>query len=126
MGLTKKSYLALIEIPVTITNPKKLKGGKIEHIQEKCLFKLRRETNADTNGLAMASAVGAKVPFDLLFVRFCHLLAEPPVGFDDFPTDDRPMEERAREYFAEPEYLIIVRLVMAFYNRILFPAELFQ
>jgi nitrogenase molybdenum-iron protein alpha/beta subunit len=44
--------------------------------------------------------------------------------FDDFPTDDRPLSERAFEYFGHEGLQNIVRCVMEQYHASLMPLEL--
>lgn len=124
MGLTRDFFSQPIVIPCTILNSQLLEG-ELSQVQEKLFFKLRRETNSDSAAAAMASIIGLNGSPELRFTRFCNLLAEPPMGFEDFPMDDKPLSERASEYFAGAEFEPIVRAVMIFYDRALYPAELF-
>lgn len=93
------------------------------------MFTFRREKLSDTESLTMAqvvaSAFGIDVTPELLFKRFCFLLAEVPVGFSDFPTDEsRSLEERAKEYFGHDCFETMIRAVMLQYGSKLIPKEL--
>lgn len=125
-----RSFFTTIEIPCTLENAQEA-GGVWSNIEAKLLFRFRREKLSDSESLTMsqvvASALGIDVTQELLFNRFCFLLSEIPVGFNDFPTDESiPLEERAREYFGHDCFELMIRAVMLQYGNRLIPKELFK
>lgn len=124
MAINRDFFSKPIVIPCTVLNSELLEG-QLSQVQEKLYFTLRREKSADSTGSSIVALVEGQSLEAIRFTRFCNLLTQPPVGFDDFPTDARHISERAKEYFASDDFEPIIRAVMIFYDRALYPLELF-
>ena len=128
MGLTRDYFVKPIPISCTIQERVE-KDGAVELVDHNVLFHLRRESDAQANGASVATALFEKLQNDganILFERFCQHLAIEPKGFDDFPTDERPLQDRAREYFEPYGFQELIVYVMGVYNRAQAPVELFR
>lgn len=94
---TKNSYSPNVSIGVTLptrpgdeyvfTFPKRLPQTALD--AEEAFVGLDKEERADAFRLGLVRTVAA-------------MLVTEPQGFGDFPVDERPLAERALEYFADP------------------------
>lgn len=101
-----------------------LKDEDGQRKQIKCIFTFRRRYNSEAKAESGAAVIAEASLSNV--DRLAKLLIEPPTGFDDFPMDDRPLEERVRDYFNDPDMQSFVTYAMeGFYLRAL-PAELFR
>lgn len=86
------------------------------------VFTLNRETVRQQNGISVAASLFSDADN---YERFCNLLAIEPEGVDDFPRDERPLKERAREYFAEG-YRDLIQYVIMEVEKASKPLQLFR
>jgi hypothetical protein len=64
---------------------------------------------------------------DVFFLhKLAILLDEEPHGFVDFPKDDRPLEERAFEYFKTDGMAQMVYTVVGLYDLFRTPIQLLE
>lgn len=126
MGLTKEYFLTPVRVPYTLR--RYLDGGGQPRAENHTLwFEIRRESQDEADDLAKATMLGDRPKSALEVERFCRLLASAPVGLEDFPQgEDAPLEERALQYFSDPCFAAMVRTVLNFYERAVYPSELFR
>jgi hypothetical protein len=84
-------------------------------------FPMRRQTSGEADQDRTALSAGQLTDLD----RFCKLLVGEPVGFDDFPQDERPLAERAREYFSDGELSYFVSDALTAYGEVVSPRAFF-
>lgn len=121
-GLTKASFNKPIPVQCTMRE-RTIVDGRVEVVEKVAIFSLNREAQAEKNSVVVAAAL-----FDDAsnFERFVKQLASEPMGFDDFPNDERPLEERAREYFSDGNYKDLIKFVVMEFDRAQHPVELFR
>ena len=125
MGLTKAFFSAPVIVPVTFRVTVE-SDGKIETRDFQVVLRMKRETAGQVNALSrVASLFDDGDNLD----RFCRQLATEPDGIDDFPKapeDERPLEIRAREYFAGDAYTALVQYVVMEVEKAQKPLEFFR
>lgn len=127
MGITKSLFTGHIVLPCTIREQVAGEGGAdVQTIDHPGRFTLRRQTQKEADELAAQNLTANESADTLRLKRLALLLIEPPEGFDDFPTDDRPLGDRVMEYFTGDEMAGVVRTVLLQYDRALYPVELFR
>lgn len=118
-------------LPIGCTTRKQTVNEKneIEYEDVKIIFYLNRETVAQMNGQSIFVAMiqkQAEEGYPIVFERFCQQMGAEPVGFEDFPKDERPLVERAREYFAPEGFTDLILWAMEEFRRIQNPSDLFR
>jgi hypothetical protein len=127
MGFTKKN---LGIIPVTLTYQVfDAETGELTGTNE-CKFKFRRRTNEEAK-LDVRDETLDEAVTESVLKRFSKLLIEEPIGFDDFPDGESQMtgkslEERAYDYFKDPEMFVFADHAMTIWWRRVAPPELFR
>lgn len=125
MGLTKNFFTAPVILPITFRANVETKNG-IETVDYPVVLRVNRESVGQRNGIEVAASL---LNDSDNLERFCKLLASDPEGIDDFPKapeDDRPLEIRAREYFAGPVYTELINYVVLEVERAQKPVEFFR
>ncbi|MGA9768400.1 MAG: hypothetical protein WBV94_05120 [Blastocatellia bacterium] len=84
-------------------------------------FPMRRQSNGEADQDKAAQSASQLSEID----RFCKLLADEPEGFDDFPKDERPISERAKEYFSDDDLSYFVADALAAYGEVVSPRAFF-
>lgn len=84
-------------------------------------FPMRRQSSGEADHDKAALSAGQMTDID----RFSKLLVSEPVGFDDFPADERPIAERAKEYFSDEEISYFVTDALAAYGEVISPRAFF-
>lgn len=122
MGLTRDFFTSPILVPVTLRRTVEKEGG-FETVDYQVIFKMNRESVADKNNLAISASL-----FDSQnnLARFCKQLDTEPKGIEDFPTGDKPLQERALEYFAPEGYADLIQYVLMEVERAQKPLEFFR
>lgn len=127
MGITKDFFSKPVVIPITlIENIINEETGEIEQSKIRLLFTLRRETHAEATEAAVQSVLQPETIGEVRFKQFCNLLQCEPSGFDDFPKDERPLRDRAKEYFTGDQYEPMIRTIMLFYEQATTPLEAYR
>ncbi|MCI0485031.1 MAG: hypothetical protein L0229_00245 [Blastocatellia bacterium] len=102
-------------------------GNEREH---GCKIVLRRRTfdeiRAEARDQAAAEEKGETLDEPRPAERIAQLIIAEPEGFTDFPTDERPVPERAREYFSDPVMEAIGDQIVGRYVALSYPRELFR
>lgn len=109
-----------IVVLVKIRGTREDDEGAVE-VDETIRFYLRREKVRDAQAALIARMTGELEPAELRLKRFANLLSDVPAEFSDFPVDERPLRERAEEYFAGEYFEMLVFGVMTQYDRITDP-----
>lgn len=107
----------------TAGNPLVDSDGRQIPKQFKYTFLISRKADQDLYDMERALGNGRKFS-DV--DRLARLLIREPEGFDDFPTDARPLADRAREYFADMEGWAsdaLIHRAEAIYPNQLFPGN---
>lgn len=126
MGLTKDFFTKPIPVPCTLRKTVVDEVGNITTTDETLLFLLRREEQQEVDNSAQASILHTSSESDIRLARFSELLTAEPAGLDDFPRDERPLAERAKEYFGYKCFDVLIRSAMVYYDKAAYPAELFR
>ncbi|HST20531.1 MAG TPA: hypothetical protein VLR90_05415 [Blastocatellia bacterium] len=84
-------------------------------------FPMRRQTSGEADQDMAALSAGQLTELD----RFCKLLVSEPKGFGDFPNDERPISERAKEYFSDEDIRYFVSDAMTAYKEVASPRAFF-
>jgi hypothetical protein len=85
-------------------------------------FPMRRQRSGEAEEDKAQRSAGQQSDLD----RFCKLLVSEPEGFDDFPKDDRPLSERAREYFSDTDMDYFVSDAIEVYQEVVSPRGFFR
>jgi hypothetical protein len=72
---------------------------------------------AQKDFFALPDAERPEVRRQKLIATIALMLTREPSGFDEFPQDERPLSERVREYFDEPEQPELHAILVAAWNR---------
>lgn len=127
MGITKALFTGNITLPCTIREQVTgADGESVQTVDHAGRFTLRRQTQKEADELAAQNLTANESADTLRLKRLALLLVDPPEGFDDFPTDERPLGDRVMEYFTGDEMAGVVRTVLLQYDRALYPVELFR
>ena len=121
MGMTKEKAR---RVTVTLHYPQPSNGdGPTVETYDVYTFPCRRRKNAEAKAAA-GEVVLSELPPNV--VKLAGLLIEEPTGFDDFPSDERPLDERALEYFSDPDMEVFATHAVSQYYRLTMPEELFR
>lgn len=118
MGLTKSFFTKPIEVNLTF---RETVNGETVDYPITLIF--NRETVGQRNDLTVAASLFSETDN---FDRFCKQLACEPKGIDDFPKGKKPLEERAREYFAGEGYKDLIAIAVMEVERAQKPLEFFR
>jgi hypothetical protein len=121
MGITKTFFNAPIIVPVTLRKTVR-EGDEFKQVDYPAVFTMNRQTVGQRNNLEVAKNL-YNAPANLLL--FCQMLVCEPEGFDDFPKDEKPLEERALEYFSGSGWGEIINHVVLEVERAQRPVEFF-
>ena len=106
MGFNKNKFVREIEIKV----PFKVLQAEEQNIEEDAIFTVSVQKHKEVEqvnewyfGLDQEQREDTKVVLDFVIKTVCASFTKEPKGFDDFPTDDRSLYERAVEYFTGNE-----------------------
>lgn len=128
MGFSKETVsrivVSLSYLQADPTTGETIRDEQGNATHNKCVFAFRRRTNGEAKEAAR-DAVAGSAPASVVD-RVAALLIEAPTGFDDFPMDDRPLAERVREYFNDPDLLPFLDHALTAYMTRALPAELFR
>lgn len=124
MGIDLNFFTKPILIPCTFIRTE-VEAEEFREIKETVYFSFRRETKGDTDNAAILKTIGGEVE-SVRLARFCSLLCEEPKGVLDFPSDSRPLFERAKEYFSPEFWRPAIQIVMGRYDQLLYPVELYD
>ncbi len=114
MGFKKQDLVS--DISVTLTYPNLYKAENGTPIKFEFTFRRQKQAESDKAELENTTTLDT----------FSRLLKTEPIGFDDFPRDERSLEIRVKEYFAGEDMKDFVFHSMERYWRFALPAEFFR
>lgn len=124
MGINRSFFEQPIPVPITLLKNTVNPDNTVSQEKVATLFILRREKNSEATQYAIASILGnGSNSAELKLAQFCNLLIADPIGYDDFPKDERELKERAKDYFGGEQYQGLIRAIMLFYERSTTPLE---
>jgi hypothetical protein len=115
--ISKDFFLQPIPIPLTLLKNTVNDDSTVTQESVNVLFLLRRETNRERGQYEMARMLAKESESEPRLARFANLLTNVPTGFEGFPDNDRPLKERALEYFAGEGFEALILAIMIHYDQ---------